>query len=264
MNIFLFDLETTGVDVDNDRIVQIAWMVLDEDLLIVGEPMSFLVNPGIPIPKGASDVHGITDHMVSKSPMLVKIIPKLIKAMKGCYIGGFNSNSFDVPLLVNEFIRYGTPLPFDNNTRFIDVLAMYRNLNSMKLSAIYRRLFNEELEGAHDALSDVQATRRILRRITGESEEPGNTPDEWANYAGGMNDPYWFKKVGENLVFAKGKHENCIVSLQKSYCEWMMSKPFAINTKATLCDYFGADLWKSVAAKRFVYNEQSDDDDMPF
>ncbi len=265
MNIFLFDLETTGVDTTKDRIVQIAWMILDHDLKPVGKPVSMLVYPEMKIPAGATEVHGITDEMVKGVLSFSGIANDLATILKHCHIAGFNSNSFDVPMLVAEFARCGIDVPFNHQTLFIDVLAIYRKQFSNKLTDIYKRLFGKEMANAHDALGDITATKEVMQwLVDNANDEIGYLPEQWAEYSGGMDDPYWFKLQNGVWCFAKGKNEGVSVLKEKSYCDWMMGSPtFGLGTKATLCKIWGADLWKSIAANRFVFYPEPDGD-LPF
>lgn len=265
MNIFLFDLETTGVDTTKDRIVQIAWMVLDHDLKQMGEPTSMLVNPEMKIPAGATEVHGITDDMVKGLMPFSGIAYDLAAILKDCHIAGFNSNSFDVPMLVAEFARCGIDVPFNHQTLFIDVLAIYRKQFSNKLTDIYKRLFGKEMANAHDALGDITATKEVMQWLVDNTgADIGDMPEQWAEYSGGMNDPFWFELKDGVWVFAKNKWAGFSVLGQKSYCEWMISQPtFGLNTKGHLCQIWGADLWKSIAANRFVFYPEPDGD-LPF
>ena len=157
--IIFFDLETTGVDVCNDRIVQIATIKILPDGS--RESKEYLINPTIPIPKEASDVHGITDDKVKDSPTFAKYAKNLLSYFEDSDIGGYNTNQFDIPLLVEEFKRCN--LEFDlSNKSFIDVLKIERELNKMNLGEVYKRYTGKELENSHDALADVEATVVIL------------------------------------------------------------------------------------------------------
>lgn len=157
--IAFFDLETTGVDVVNDKIVQIAVVKISPDGDI--EKKKMLINPGRPIPKEASDVHGILDEHVKDKPYFKQISKSLYLYLEGCDIGGYNSNQFDVPMLIEEFRRVG--LHFDITERnFIDVMRIERVLHPGTLEAVYERYTGKTLDGAHDALADVVATYEVF------------------------------------------------------------------------------------------------------
>ena len=157
--ICFFDLETTGVDTMKDRIVEIAVIKIFPN----GnrESKKYLINPEMPIPKEASDVHGITDEMVADCPTFSKYAKNLNEYMGDSDLGGYNSNSFDIPMLVEEFKRSG--IVFDlKNRNYVDVLNIEKQVSSRKLGDVYSRYTDKILEGAHDALIDIEATIEIL------------------------------------------------------------------------------------------------------
>lgn len=254
-NIFLFDIESTGVDPFSDRIIQIAWMILDEYLRPVGKPVSLIINPGIPIPQSATEIHHITNEMVKGAPTFKEVAPRLQEAIRNCHVSGYNSNGFDVPILANEFTRNDVQIPFNNETLFIDVFQMYRKLNSMKLCDVYERIFGEPMKNAHDAEGDILATHKIMEHIVNfNTPKVGTTPQNWSDFTGGMEDPHWFEQRDGVWYFTKGKHKGAQVVYEQSYCDWMMTQAFPLNTKATICKIFGADLWQSIAENRIVFN----------
>ena len=161
--IIFFDLETTGVDIAKDRICQIACIKIDLDGNQTEKEL--LINPNMPIPKEATEVHGITDEMVVDKPTFANISKSLLEFFEGCDIAGYNSNVFDVPLLAEEFSR--SRIEFPNwELNFVDVLQYERLLKPNKLADVYKRYTGKDLEGAHDALNDVRATLEILLHQT--------------------------------------------------------------------------------------------------
>lgn len=264
--IFLFDLETTGTDPATDRIIQLAYILLDEQLKPLINPVSMLINPGISIPRAATEIHRITDDMVSEKLNFKSFSKFLFDIIKDRHVAGYNSNGFDVPLLANEFIRAGCEVPFDNETLFLDVFQMYRKLNSMKLSDVYYRIFKKELVNAHDATTDILATQKVLQHIVEENKnQVGCSPNEWSDFIGGMEDPFWFELINGEYYFVKGKYKGARVSDHLSYCEWMMSQSMTLNTKSVICRIFGADLWQSISESRLVYKSKSIQyDGLPF
>ena len=159
--IAFLDLETTGVDILKDRIVQIAVIKINVDGTTDEKQM--LINPSIPIPVGASEVHGITDNMVVDAPFFKQISIGLNNFLNGCDLGGYNSNYFDIPLLIEEFKRCGIDFSLENRN-FVDVFNIERQLNKRNLSSVYKRYTGKDLEGAHDAMIDVKATIEILEK----------------------------------------------------------------------------------------------------
>lgn len=155
----LFDLETTGVRIGRDRIVQIGVVRIYPD----GhrERYGTLVKPGIPIPPEATAIHGITDQDVSDAPLLEEVAPTLFEQLTGCDLGGFNCLRFDIPFLAEELHRIG--VEWDSTTvRVVDVQRIFHRMEPRNLSAAVRYYCNKELEGAHDALADVDATADVL------------------------------------------------------------------------------------------------------
>ena len=232
-NIVIFDLETTGVDVVNDRICSICCIKL-----VNGETIekSLLINPTIKIPKEASDVHGITDEMVKDKPTFKQISVGVLEFLAGCSIGGFNSNKYDIPLLQAEFARCGIEWNLEG-IAFVDVLALERTLNGNKLSDVYKRYTGTELEVAHDATVDVKATIEILKCQIEKHSLPTDAAEldkltqgekERADISGNL-----YKKEGE-YYFAFGKHIGRKVLSKKQYGEWMLNQAFPRDTKKLL------------------------------
>lgn len=156
--IIYFDAETTGVDTETDRIVELACIKYFPDG--TQEEKTIVVNPGIPIPKEASDVHGITDEMVKDKPTFKQYARAMRAWFYDCDLAGFNSDNFDIPLLSAEFERAELEGINWNPTLF-DVMKLYRVLFPNTLSAVYERLTGEILEGAHGAVADIVGTKRI-------------------------------------------------------------------------------------------------------
>lgn len=157
--IVFFDLETTGVKISFDRIVQIAAIKIFPDGSM--EEKQTYVNPGIPIPAEATAVHGITDEMVKDAPTFKQLSKSLYVYMKDSDLGGYNSDNFDIPLLGAEFNRVGLEFG-DWEMNLMDVLKNERRLAPQKLGDIYFKYTGQVLENAHDAMADVKATVAIL------------------------------------------------------------------------------------------------------
>src|SRR3990172_1844736 len=182
-SIIYFDLETTGVETETARIVELACIKYKPDG--TQEEKTILVNPTIPIPKEASDVHNITDEMVKDKPTFKQYAQGMRDWFKDCDLAGFNSNNYDVPLLSAEFERAGLE-GIDWNPNLFDVLTLYRNLFPNTLSDVYKRLTGEELEGAHGALADITATKVIgdiiFPMLVEQSETLIETPKDVDEY----------------------------------------------------------------------------------
>ncbi|MEK7226967.1 MAG: 3'-5' exonuclease, partial [Bacteroidota bacterium] len=153
--IAFIDLETTGINLGTDRIVEIAIVkILTDGTRSVKRK---LVNPEMPIPKGASDVHGITDEMVKDAPNFKQVAHELKQMLDGCDLAGYNSNRFDIPLLMEEFLR--SQVDFDmRNRKLLDVQNIFHKMEPRTLGAAYKFYCNKNLEGAHGAEVDASAT----------------------------------------------------------------------------------------------------------
>lgn len=231
--IAFFDLETTGVNIAKDRIVQLAVLILYPD----GEKVEkkTYVNPGIPISKEAEAVHKITEQMVMGAPTFKQISKSLADQLKGCDIAGYNSDIFDVPILIEEFARAGIEFPDpEDNTNFVDVLKIERKINSHKLGDTYKRYTGEDLEGAHDAMEDVFANAKILfaQLDTFDKEMSAEALDLFCqdekkrvDYAGKL-----YEKDG-GVFWSFGKHKDCLVSDEPQYADWVLRSDFPTDTK---------------------------------
>src|SRR6187397_1999114 len=168
------DVETTGVNLATDRIIEIAIIkVLPDGKRSIKRK---LINPRMPIPKQSSDVHGITDEMVKDAPAFKEVAHELKQMLDGCDIAGYNSNRFDIPLLMEEFLR--AQVEFDMKGRkLIDVQKIFHQMEQRTLSAAYKFYCNKNLEGAHSAEIDAVATYEILEAQTARYPALGNSVD---------------------------------------------------------------------------------------
>jgi len=160
--IVFFDLETTGIDVDKDRIIQIACVKIHPDG--TREKKSKYLNPEISIPEEATKIHGITNQMVQNEPTFKQIAKGLREFMAGCHFGGYNSDRFDVPLLGREFERAGIDDPFIG-CEFIDVYHLYTSFNRRRLEDAYKNYIGKDLNLAHNAEKDIDATIEIFESM---------------------------------------------------------------------------------------------------
>lgn len=238
--LIFFDLETTGVQISTDKVVQIATSKHFLDGKV--EQKTMLINPGVKIPKEASDIHGITDEMVKDAPTFKQIAKSLSDYFSGCDLGGYNSDTFDVPLLIAEFHRCGISFP-ENGVSFIDVLKIERIVNSHKLTETYKRYTGLDLENAHDAGADVDATsvvffkqleklKDVLTDENGQTEFTVERIDVFCqgekqrfDYAGKM-----YLKDGV-VYWTFGKNVDKPVLEDRGYLNWVLSSDFPIETK---------------------------------
>lgn len=160
-DLVFFDVETTGLNVIRDRIVQIALVKLFKN----GQPaeeLSMLINPGIPISEESMQIHGITPKDLANKPVFAQVAQKIWDFIGDADLGGYNSNRFDVPMLMEEFARVGKELDISKR-RLIDVQRIFYKMEPRTLKAAYRLYCQQELEDAHDALADVRATLAVFK-----------------------------------------------------------------------------------------------------
>src|SRR5215467_4360685 len=168
----VIDLETTGTNLGSDRIIEIAIVKLLPDGNQVVKRK--LVNPQMPIPKVVTDLHGITDEMVKDAPTFKQVAHELKQVLDGCDLAGYNSNRFDIPMLMEEFLRAG--VEFDmKGRRLVDVQKIFHLMEQRTLSAAYKFYCNKVLDGAHSAEADAAATHEILYAQVERYSILGNT-----------------------------------------------------------------------------------------
>jgi DNA polymerase-3 subunit epsilon len=230
-----FDLETTGTDIARDRIVQIAVLKLDPD---GGEEVrTRLINPGIPIPATATEVHHITNEAVADKPKFRDIAKGLAEFFRGADIAGFNSNRFDIPILVEEFGRCSIPFP-DQDAKLVDVQVIYHRKEERTLAAAYKFYCSKTLEGAHDAEADVRATLEVFERQLERYDDIGTTLEELHRYSNSDAIVDYARKLMRNekgeILYAFGKNRGKRVLDDPGYAEWMLDGDFPESTKNVL------------------------------
>lgn len=240
--IVFFDLETTGVNISKDRIVEIS--VLKVHPNGKEEQRTIRVNPEMPIPKEASEVHGIYDEDVKECPTFKEIAKELARFMEGCDLGGYNSNRFDVPLLAEEFLRVG--VDFDMRKRkFVDVQTIFHKMEQRTLSAAYRFYCDKCLEDAHSAAADTTATYEVLKAQLeryGDKLENNieflskfSTQNNTVDFAGFIV----YNEKGEE-VFNFGKNKGVpvekVLKEQPGYFSWIINSEFPLYTKKVLTE----------------------------
>ena len=234
--IVFFDLETTGVDITNDRIVEISFI----KVLPSGEEIEKTrrINPGIPIPADATAVHHITDDDVKDAPMFKQIARSLANEMVGCDIAGFNSNRFDIPMLDQEFQRAGVKFDF-SKARFIDVQTIFHKKEQRTLVAAYRFYCGKELDGAHSANADTRATYEVLKAQLDRYEDLPNDMEELSKFSQQNRNVDFMGRLVLNdkdepvINFGKykGRLATEVLRQDPSYYDWILKGDFAQNTK---------------------------------
>lgn len=237
--IIFFDLETTGTNVTQDRIVEISYIKIYPDG--TEERKTRRLNPEMPIPPASTAVHHITDEDVKNEPTFRQIAKSLYLIFQDCDIAGYNSNKFDVPVLMEEFGRCG--INFDITGRhFIDVQNIFHKMEQRTLVAAYRFYCGAELEGAHSALADTEATYKVLLGQLRKYEQLENDVEFLSK----------FSTIGRNVDLAgrivlddndvpilnfgrhKGKSVREVLKNEPSFFDWIMQGDFAKNTKDVL------------------------------
>ena len=158
--LMFFDLETTGINVSKDRIIEISYLKVFPNGK--EESKTMRVNPEMPIPAASTAIHGITDEDVKDCPTFREIAKSLAAQIEGCDLAGYNSNRFDIPLLAEEFLRAGVDIDL-NRRKFVDVQTIFYKMEQRTLSAAYKFYCNKSLENAHTAAADTLATYEVLK-----------------------------------------------------------------------------------------------------
>ena len=237
--ICFFDLETTGIDIIKDRIVEISILKVYPN----GnkESKTWLVNPTIPIPKAASDVHGITDERVANEPTFKELAKQIHNMIKDSDLAGYNSDRFDIPLLAEEMLR--AEVDFDLGNRVsVDVQTIFHKMEQRTLSAAYKFYCGKDLIDAHTASADTNATYEILKAQLDRYDSLENNikklseftyRKQIADFAGfiGYND-----KGEEIFTFGKhkGKRVEDIFDEEPGYFGWLLGADFPLYTKKIL------------------------------
>ena len=234
-----FDLETTGVDVSKDRIVEICYIKVFPD----GSEKEYSrrVNPGIHIPEGASAVHGIYDEDVKDAPLFKEIAKEIAAGFEGCDVAGFNSNRFDLPMLAEEFLRAQVDIDLTRH-HAIDVQVLYHKREPRTLSAAHKFYCGTEFDNAHSALADTRATYEVLKAQLDHYDDMENSVEALARESSFTKNVdfagrFVYDDAGTE-VFNFGKYKGFSVAevlrRDPSYYGWMMNGDFPLNTKQVL------------------------------
>jgi DNA polymerase-3 subunit epsilon len=234
--IVFFDIESTGLDLSKDRAVSIATIKIDLEGKTTEK--NILINPEMIIPKEASDIHGITDEMVADAPTFKQISKSLFSYFENCDMAGFNSDYYDVPLLMKEFSRCGIEFP-TWELNLVDVLKFERILNSNKLEEVYKRYTGKALEGAHDALNDIRATFEVLMCQLQKNGKDDLTPQDIDLMCQGERKRFdisgkTYLNANGEVCWSIGKNANNLVTKDTAYLNWVLNSNFPEETKAKL------------------------------
>ena len=234
-----FDLETTGINVGKDRIVEIS--VLKVYPNGNKESKTLRVNPGIPIPVEASSVHGITDEDVANEPSFKEIAPQIWEMMKDSDIAGYNSNRFDVPLLAEEFLRNGFDFDLEKH-RLVDVQVIFFKKEPRDLTAAYQFYCGKTMQNAHSAEADVEATYEIFKAQLERYDDLENDIKFLSEYTSQRKTADLAGMIGidekGNEIFNFGKYKGQSVKevfeKDMGYYGWIQNADFPLYTKKVL------------------------------
>ena len=247
-----FDLETTGVNIASDRIVEISILKAMHDG--TEQIKTLRINPGIPIPLESSLVHGIYDEDIKNEPPFKQVAEELARFMDDSDLAGYNSNKFDIPMLMEEFIRAGVNFDLENR-RFVDVQNIFHQMEQRTLRAAYQFYCGKAIENAHSAEADIKATYEVL---LGQLAKYENV--EWEDKKGNKSIPvkndvdalHAFTNLSRPVDFAgrmvynehgvelinfgkhKGKCVEEVFQMEPSYYSWMQKGDFPLYTKRCL------------------------------
>jgi DNA polymerase-3 subunit epsilon len=237
--IVFFDLETTGIDIARDRIVEISLLKINPNGTKEGK--TWLVNPEMTIPEASIAVHGITNEKVANEPTFKKIVQEINSIIEGCDFAGFNSNRFDIPILAEEMLRADVDFSMEDKLA-IDVQTIFHKMEKRTLEAAYKFYCGKSLENAHSAEADTIATYEVLLGQLQKYDELENdvkflsdfsSHRERADFAGFI----MFDDTGKEIfTFGKykGKRVEDILENDKGYYGWILNADFPLYTKQVL------------------------------
>jgi DNA polymerase-3 subunit epsilon len=258
-----FDLETTGVNVASDRIVEISILKAMPDG--TEDVKTMRINPGIPIPLESSLIHGIYDEDIKNAPTFKQAGEELARFLDDCDLAGYNSNRFDIPVLMEEFLRAGIDFDIDNR-QFVDVQNIFHQMEQRTLKAAYQFYCGKNIENAHSAEADIKATYEVLKAQIEKYENK-----DWEDKKGVISKPvqnnidalHKFTNLNKPVDFAArmvynedgvevinfGKHKGRAVEdvfqSEPSYYNWMLNGDFPLYTKKCL-----EKIWNRMNAKK--------------
>jgi len=239
--IVFFDLETTGINVSSDRIVEMSLLKISPN----GKEqwMTTRINPEMPIPPKTTAIHGISNEDVAGAPTFREVAKNLALFLEGCDLAGYNSIKFDIPLLAEEFLRTDTDFNF-RKRKYVDVQIIFHKKEQRTLTAAYKFYCNKQLKDAHSSKADTSATFEVLKAQLDRYEDLDNDIEKLADFSS-YNDYVDFAGriiLDENGVeiFNFGKHKGKpvekVLEEEPSYYSWMMNGDFPLYTKRVLTE----------------------------
>jgi DNA polymerase III subunit epsilon len=237
--LIFFDLETTGINIVSDRIVELSYLKIFPN----GEEESrtFRINPTIPIPPKSTEIHGITDEDVKDAPTFQEVARNLAKVLEGSDIAGYNSNKFDIPLLAEEMLRAEIDIDLKKR-KFIDVQVIFHKKEQRTLGAAYQFYCNKDLVNAHSSEADTRATFEVLQAQLDKYTDLSNDVDELSKYSSHNNNVDFAGRIilDEKGIerFNFGKYKGLAVEevfeKDPGYYGWMIGNDFPLYTKKVL------------------------------
>ena len=247
--IVFFDLETTGVNITSDRIVELCYIKVmpngnEESKTMRLRPVDSQGNT-IHIPEFSTAIHGISDEDVKDCPTFAQVAKSMAQFIDGCDFGGFNSNRFDLPMLVEEFLRAGVDVDF-RRRRFVDVQNIFHKMEQRTLVAAYKFYCDKNLEEAHSAEADTRATYEVLMAQLDRYPELQNDVAALADFSERGQTADFAGRIGYNdkqeEVFNFGKYKGRRVEdvfrEEPSYYAWMMNGDFPLYTKKVITEIY--------------------------
>lgn len=234
-----FDLETTGINIVTDRIVEISILMVHPNGM--EETKTLRINPGCPIPKFSSEIHGIYDEDVKDAPTFKEVAKNLAKFIEGADLAGFNSNRFDIPLLAEEFLRADVDIDFSKR-KFVDVQTIFHKKEQRTLVAAYMFYCDKDLSDAHSAEADTKATYEVLKSQLDKYTDLENDVSFLADFSAFNKNADFSGRIifDENNVevFNFGKHKGKsveeVLAREPGYYAWMLNGEFPLYTKKVL------------------------------
>ena len=237
--IIFFDLETTGINIASDRIVEISYLKVD----LNGKETSktLRVNPGIPIPEKVTAIHGISNEDVKDAPGFNEVAKSLAKDFEGCDLAGYNSVKFDIPLLAEEFLRAGVDIDLKRR-KSVDVQVIFMKMEPRTLAAAYKFFLNKELSDAHSAEADTKATFEVLQAQLDRYPNLQNDIGKLAEFSAHNRNVDFAGRIVYNEedveIFNFGKYKGQpvrdVLEKDPGYYGWMMNGDFPLYTKKVL------------------------------
>ncbi|HOD69175.1 MAG TPA: 3'-5' exonuclease [Bacteroidaceae bacterium] len=238
--IIFFDLETTGTNIIQDRIVEISYLKIMPN----GAERTYTqrINPGMPIPEASTLIHGITDDDVKECPAFKEVGKEIARDFEGSDIAGFNSNRFDIPMLAEEFLRAGINIDLSRH-RLIDVQVIFHKMEERTLSAAYKFYCGKQLDNAHSAEADARATYEVLMaQLDRYPDVLKNNMKFLSEFSSFTRNVDFAGRIIRNdkgeEVFNFGKYKDMplieVFERDPGYYSWILQGDFPLNTKQVL------------------------------